>query len=193
MLKQWRPRETQLPQSFPSYYPLNWTREALEGESINGLKSGLITPRSFVWSSHCRIDNSPTHLKWKRKAVAINVLFKSQCGTRYLNALRPGVVKPWKGYTALMLSMFRALRMSLMPMIFSWWKRSRILISLSVRWQYVWCSNGLIFLMATRWVETLSLAELEREDAERGTKQVSYYTGQSTHNDVIRNWADTWG
>lgn len=80
-----------------------------------------------------------------------------------------------------MLSMCRALRMSLMPMIFSWWKRSRILISLSVRWQYVWCSNGLIFLMATRWLVTLSRAELgERVDVERGTKQVSYYTHSHT-------------
>lgn len=75
-----------------------------------------------------------------------------------------------------MLSMCRALRMSLMPMIFSWWKRSRILISLSVRWQYVWCSNGLIFLMATRWLVTLSTAELDRVEVERSTKQVSYYT-----------------
>lgn len=57
-------------------------------------------------------------------------------------------------------------------MIFSWWKRSRILISLSVRWQYVWCSNGLIFLMATRWFVKLSRAELDRAES---TKQVSYY------------------
>lgn len=81
-----------------------------------------------------------------------------------------------KGYTSLMLSSTRALRMSLMPMIFSWWKRSRILISLSVRWQYVWCSNGLIFLMATRELVTLSIAELDRVDVERGTQQVSCYT-----------------
>lgn len=80
-----------------------------------------------------------------------------------------------------MLSRCRALRMSLMPMIFSWWKRSRILISLSVRWQYVWCSNGLIFLMATRWLVTLSIAELDREDVERSTKQVSYYTLYNSH------------
>lgn len=46
--------------------------------------------------------------------------------------------------------------MSLMPMMFSWRKRSRILISRSVRWQYVWCSNGLIFLMAARVFVTWS-------------------------------------
>lgn len=87
------------------------------------------------------------------------------------------------GYTSFMLSSCCALMMSLMPMMFSWWKRSRILISLSVRWQYVWCSNGLIFLMATRWFVKLSRAELGR-----GTGQGSDYT---LHRYGITNWADT--
>ena len=43
----------------------------------------------------------------------------------------------------------------------------RILISLNVRWQYVWCSNGEIFLMATRDLFTLSHADLQRKHASR--------------------------
>ena len=43
---------------------------------------------------------------------------------------------------------------------FSCWKRVRILISLRVRWQYVWCSKGRIFLMATFMLFWVSVAEL---------------------------------
>lgn len=44
---------------------------------------------------------------------------------------------------------------------FSWENRVRILISLNVRWQYVRCSNGEIFLMATlRLSSFVSFAEL---------------------------------
>lgn len=35
-----------------------------------------------------------------------------------------------------------------------------ILISLSVLWQYVWCSNGEIFLIATFCLVTVSRADL---------------------------------
>lgn len=44
---------------------------------------------------------------------------------------------------------------------FSWLKWVKILISRSVRWQNVWCSNGAIFLIATRCFVTLSVAALE--------------------------------
>lgn len=37
------------------------------------------------------------------------------------------------------------------------------MISLSVLWQYVWCSNGEIFFMATRWPVTESWADLKRD------------------------------
>lgn len=43
---------------------------------------------------------------------------------------------------------------------FSCLNRRKILISRNVRWQYVWCSNGLIFLMATLCPVALSNAEL---------------------------------
>lgn len=92
-----------------------------------------------------------------------------------------------KGYTSLMLSMCCALRMSLMPMMFSWRKRSRILISRSVRWQYVWCSNGLIFLMATRWFVLLSRAELVGGIVGGGGKQSrSHVTRRIIYNEEIK-------
>ena len=43
---------------------------------------------------------------------------------------------------------------------FSCLNRLRILISLKVRWQYVWCSKGRIFLIATFFLVLLSSAEL---------------------------------
>ncbi|TNN58175.1 hypothetical protein EYF80_031608 [Liparis tanakae] len=57
-------------------------------------------------------------------------------------------------------SMVGVRMMSLMLMMFSCLKRMRILISLRVRWQYVWCSKGLIFLMATRVLLSRSCAAL---------------------------------
>ena len=59
---------------------------------------------------------------------------------------------------------------------FSCLKRLRIFISRRVLWQYVWCSKGLIFLMATLAPVMLSKAELRRQknDAhERPKKQKS--------------------
>lgn len=44
---------------------------------------------------------------------------------------------------------------------FSCFNLLRILISRNVRWQYVWCSNGEIFLIATRVSVTLSVAALK--------------------------------
>ena len=56
---------------------------------------------------------------------------------------------------------------------FSCLNRVRILISLKVRWQYVWCSNGEIFFIATRAFVRLSCADLKRKVVESNYK--SYY------------------
>ena len=71
------------------------------------------------------------------------------------------------GYTSFIRSMVGVRMMSLIPMMFSCLKRSRILISLRVRWQYVWCSKGLIFLMATRTLFSRSWAALEHKQTQR--------------------------
>lgn len=49
---------------------------------------------------------------------------------------------------------------------FSCLNRLKILISRRVLWQYVWCSKGLIFLIATRCPVLLSFAELKNFEKE---------------------------
>lgn len=57
---------------------------------------------------------------------------------------------------------------------FSCLKRVRILISRNVRWQYVWCSKGEIFLMATRVFVSSSVADLHTHtDNDNGNHSVS--------------------
>ncbi len=70
--------------------------------------------------------------------------------------------------------------MSLMLMMFSCLKRSRILISRSVRWQYVWCSNGLIFFMATRALLSRLYAELKQRDSKKQSDQTAFFLGYKT-------------
>jgi len=62
---------------------------------------------------------------------------------------------------------------------FSCWKRVRILISLSVRWQYVWCSKGRIFLIATFIFFWVSVAELEEGKHDCSKLSQTWHTHQS--------------
>ena len=66
---------------------------------------------------------------------------------------------------------------------FSWWKCARILISRSVRWQKVWCSKGVTFLMATLSPVRLSVAELQSFDVRANARNVFVFRRalQSTH------------
>ena len=88
--------------------------------------------------------------------------------------------RPWSSSTDLQHSTGRPATAKQHWLTFSWWKRVNIFISRNVRWQYVWCSKGLIFFIATLPVLLLSWAELHYS-AQTYTSKPTPFSPASRH------------
>ena len=75
-----------------------------------------------------------------------------------------------------------------MLIIFSCRKRERILISLNVRWQKHWCSNGVIFLIATRCWVLWSSAETTIPERNEAKWTMKVHTPVEFYRKRLRRW-----